>query len=261
LAGGKSLEIGVDLFRFGVELEWIVVVFRMAFFSRMLQRAQDWGACALDLAFPWPESEAPEACPIERPFCERCGFPYPALKEEAAPFTCSPCAGQTWYFSWARAAYRTEGRVHEAIVGFKYNDQHYQYGPLVDWLTEAFDAHAGGQTWDALVPVPLYHRRKRDRGFNQAKELARGLGRKRKLPVWDCLHRDRETPSQTGLNRTARRENVAGAFRWKPRFDVRARNLLLIDDVFTTGATTNACAHALIKAGAGQIAVLTVARS
>jgi ComF family protein len=109
--------------------------------------------------------------------------------------------------------------------------------------------------------VPLYHRRRRERGFNQAAELARGLGARRRLPVWNCLYRCRETPSQTGLEKMARWENMTGAFRVKPKFDVKGRHLLLIDDVFTTGATTNACAQVLVEAGADRLAVLTVARS
>jgi len=111
------------------------------------------------------------------------------------------------------------------------------------------------------VPVPLYHRRHRERGFNQALEIASGLAFKRKIPVLNCLYRYRETVSQTKLDRTARWENMAGAFRMKPRFDVKGRHLLVIDDVFTTGATVNACAHALDQAGARRLAVLTIARS
>jgi competence protein ComFC len=151
--------------------------------------------------------------------------------------------------------------VLEAIIGFKYHEQYYQRDRLIGWLAEAYDRHAGAGPWHALVPVPLYHRRRRERGFNQALELARGLGRKRRLPVWNCLRRGRETLSQTDLERAARWENMTGAFRAKAGFDVRGRNLLLIDDVFTTGATTDACAQVLVRAGAGQVAVLTVARS
>jgi ComF family protein len=128
-------------------------------------------------------------------------------------------------------------------------------------LTETFENHVKPDEWDALVPVPLYHRRLRERGFNQAHEMARGLAARRKVPVLDCLYRYRETVSQAKLERAARWENMSGAFRMKQRFDVRGRNLLVIDDVFTTGATVNACAQALAKAGAGQIAVLTIARS
>jgi len=166
-----------------------------------------------------------------------------------------------WHFKWARSGYRTEGQVLDAIIGFKYREEYYQQGRLVRWLTETFDRHAQPGEWHALVPVPLYHRRHRERGFNQAHEMAQGLASKRKIPVLDCLYRYRETVSQTKLERTARWENMSGAFQMKRGFDVRARNLLVIDDVFTTGATVNACAQALAKAGAGQLAVLTVARS
>lgn len=233
----------------------------MAFLSFALQQASAWGECALDLAFPWPESNAEEPVAIVAPFCRQCGFPYPALEGQAEDFVCASCSERAWHFLWARAAYRTQGQVHEAIVGFKYQEQFYQRSRLVGWLTEAFDRHVHDGPWDALVPVPLYHRRRRGRGFNQARELADGLGRNRKLAVLDCLYRYRETPSQTSLKRNARWDNMKGAFRLKPRFDVKGLNLLLIDDVFTTGATTNACAQTLAEAGAGRLAALTVARS
>lgn len=199
--------------------------------------------------------------PIEKPFCRQCGYPFPDLETYSSDFVCSNCATHDWHFEWARAGYRTEGQVLEAIVGFKYREEYYQYSRLIEWLTETFDRYAGEGEWHGLVPVPLYHRRRRERGFNQANELARGLKEKRKIDILDCLYRYRETPSQARLERNARWENVANAFHLKPGFDVKGRNLLLIDDVFTTGATTNACAQVLAKAGAGRLAVLTVARS
>jgi ComF family protein len=233
----------------------------VAFLSSTFERARDWGECALSLAFPWPDTKAAEPVSIEKPFCRQCGDPFPSLEAVESDFLCSHCVDRHWHFEWARAGYRTEGQVLDAIVGFKYRDEYYQRGRLVAWLTETFDRHAQGGDWDALVPVPLYHRHRRERGFNQACEMAYGLGRERKVAVLDCLYRYRETPSQTGLERTARWENMEGAFQLKPGFDVRGRNLLLIDDVFTTGATTNACARVLAKAGASRLAVLTVARS
>jgi ComF family protein len=233
----------------------------MALLSSSFLFAREWGECALNLAFPWAESEFPEPARIEGPLCRQCGYPYPALEGQATSFLCDHCVNKKWHVEWARSGYRTEGQVREAILGFKYRDQYYQQGRLVGWLTEVFDDHARSGEWHALVPVPLYHRRHRERGFNQACEMARGLAGKRKIPVLDCLYRYRETVSQTKLERNARWENMSGAFQMKRGFDVRGRNLLVIDDVFTTGATVNACAEALEKAGAAQLAVLTVARS
>ncbi len=231
----------------------------MAILSTAAARAREWGNTALNLAFPWPESAAAAPKPVEAPFCAQCGYPYEHVPD--APFVCWTCADRRWHFAWARAAYWTEGQVHEAITGFKYRDEYFRLSQLTGWLVEAFDRHAAGEKWDGLVPVPLYHRRHRARGFNQAKELALELGRARGLPVRRCLRRDRETPSQTGLERGARWENMQNAFRLKGGFDVNGQNLLLIDDVFTTGATTNACARVLAEAGAGRLAVLTVSRS
>jgi len=177
---------------------------------------------------------------IERPFCEQCGYPYPALAGHDSTFVCDHCLEKKWHFQWARSGYRTQGQILDAIIGFKYRDEYYQQGRLVRWLAETFDEHAQPGEWHALVPVPLYHRRRRERGFNQAHEMARGLASKREIPVLDCLYRYRETVSQTKLERAARWENMAGAFQMKRGFDVRGRNLLVIDDVFTTGATVNA---------------------
>ena len=233
----------------------------MAFLSSPFRFARNWGECALNLVFPWPESAEAEPERIEPPICEQCGYPYPDLQAHGSGFVCTNCVERKWHFEWARAGYRTDGQVLEAIIGFKYRDEYYRQDQLVEWLSETFDRHAHTGNWHALVPVPLYHRRHRERGFNQAKEIARGLGLKRNLPVLDCLYRYRETLSQARLERTARWENMTGAFRMKPTFDVKGGNLLLIDDVFTTGATANACAQALRQAGAGQLAVLTIARS
>ena len=184
----------------------------MAFLSSPLDFARDWGNCALNLAFPWPDSTAPEPVPIEQPYCRQCGEPFPSLETYSSTFICNHCSEHDWHFEWARSGYRTDGQVLDAVIGFKYRDESYHYAQLVAWLSETFDRHANDTGWDALVPVPLYHRRRRERGFNQAREIAQGLGKSRKLPVLDCLYRYRETTSQTKLERPARWKNMAGAF-------------------------------------------------
>lgn len=233
----------------------------MALLSSSLDCARDWGECLLNLAFPWPESAEAEPVRIEKPYCQQCGEPFPAMEKQSHDFLCYNCVDQKWYFQWARAGYRTEGQVLEAVIGFKYRDEYYQLGRLTEWLVETFDQHCAQEKWDALVPVPLFHRRRRERGFNQAYELASGLGKARKITTWDCLYRYRETQSQARLERITRWENMKGAFKMKAGFDVRGKNLLIVDDVLTTGATVNACAQALTQAGAGRLAVLTIARS
>jgi ComF family protein len=118
---------------------------------------------------------------------------------------------------------------------------------------------APGPTPGLVVPVPLFPRRLRERGFNPAAILARAVARECRAPLSTrALHRRRDTPSQTGLERRARQRNVAGAFRCEGRVQ---EVVWLVDDVVTTGATLSACARALRPAGARRIVALCVART
>jgi len=108
---------------------------------------------------------------------------------------------------------------------------------------------------DVVVPVPLHRSRERVRGFNQAELIAVRTG----LPVLNrVLRRRKNTPSQTGLTRSERKRNLAGAF--ELRGDVRGRKMILVDDVYTTGSTMNEIARTLKRGGAERVEVLTVAR-
>jgi ComF family protein len=112
-----------------------------------------------------------------------------------------------------------------------------------------------------LVPVPLHPRRRRERGFNQSELLATELARRTGLRVAPAaLVRRRDTSPQAGLTAAARRANVAGAFAVRQRARVSGRPVVLVDDVFTTGATARGCARVLREAGASEVRVLTVAR-
>lgn len=126
----------------------------------------------------------------------------------------------------------------------------------------------GDPPW-VLIPVPLHFTRERERGFNQAELLARGLRqrlRKARLPGLPqlevgCLRRRRATPPQSGLDHRARMENVRRAFEVCRSEGIRGRSVILVDDVMTTGATASACARALKRAGAMKVIVLTLARA
>jgi ComF family protein len=116
------------------------------------------------------------------------------------------------------------------------------------------------RTWDAAVPVPLHWRRRWRRGFNQAEALARAVGRRHGFPVERrCLVRVRATPPQSG-DAAARQRNVRNAFTVRRPGRIAGKRLLLVDYFFTTGATANTCAAALLAAGAAAVGVLTLAR-
>jgi ComF family protein len=116
---------------------------------------------------------------------------------------------------------------------------------------------------DLIVPVPLHADRERERGFNQAVVIARELARLSRLPLDEHsvarrLHTERH---RAGMDAKARRESVADAFAVRHRDLIVGKRVLLVDDVFTTGATASACAQALIEVGAGAVFVLTIARA
>lgn len=219
----------------------------------------EWGTVALDLLWPRPSLSTAAVRRIIRPFCERCGEAFDGAI--AISFECTNCGRRKWSLAWARATYRSEGIVREAIHRMKYEGEYSLLHPVSEWLIEGYDAHASLVLWDALVPVPLHPLRLRERGFNQAKELASRLGKKRTVPVWDCLRRLQHKASQAQLTRTARLRNLRQTFDLKKPFDVTGRALLIIDDVLTTGATADHCARVLRHYGAAYVACLTVARA
>jgi predicted amidophosphoribosyltransferase len=168
----------------------------VAILSTAAAFARDWGGAFLNLAFPYPESDEAEPKPVEPPFCQTCGYPYAHVPD--APFVCSTCADSDWSFAWARAGYLTEGQVHEAVVGFKYGEQFFRRAQLAGWLTEAFDRYAAGEEWDALVPVPLYHRRLRTRRRNWRMRSAGGAACPSGPACGACARRPRRRDSGEG---------------------------------------------------------------
>jgi ComF family protein len=228
---------------------------RMSWTSWVGEQAQT----MMTLLFPTTPEIGPLPPPLSLPYCQQCGEPHEGDLTHA--YTCTQCAERSWVLRWARAAYRMQGPIRSTILRCKYEGQFHLFPVLTDWLEEGFRRHAAQEAWDALVSVPLHHVRARDRGFNQAAELAERLGRRQGLPHWSCLRRPHPTPKQATLSRSARLRNLRQAFTLKSRFDVAGKALLLIDDVYTTGATAEACARVLQAAGACRVAVLTVARA
>lgn len=197
---------------------------------------------------------------IEAPFCDRCGLPFEG--EITVAFECTNCREMDLHFAAARSAVAARGPILEAIHHYKY-DGHLWYE---EFLTELFVR--GARDWfrenrvDALLPVPLFPVKQRERGFNQAERLARRLSAIVQVDVrTDLLKRVLPTPSQTRLSRTQRAVNMRRAFALKRKQSLKGMTFVLIDDVFTTGATTSACAKLLLQAKAERVVVWTVARA
>jgi ComF family protein len=151
-----------------------------------------------------------------------------------------------------------EGRLRKLIHLFKFKGMMPLAEPLSRWAMRALPRD---QKFDVIVPTPLHWIRRWSRGFNQAEILASRVSRGLRVPMVRALSRSRRTANQSELTRAKRRLNVAGVFALRSKISVVDRHVLLVDDIFTTGATASACAHALKRAGAKRVSVLTVARA
>ncbi len=202
---------------------------------------------ACDEAIPW----------VTSPLCPVCGRVFSA--PEGDDHLCGPCQTDPPPFARARAAaiYEEEGPAGQAIKRFKYSRRLDMLPVMHHWLRRPLCQDLA-LTADLVAPVPLHPRRLRQRGFNQSLLLAQAFPEVRLER--ELITRVRHTPPQTGLNPKARRDNVKGAFTVPGADMVKGKKILLIDDVFTTGATVKECARVLRKAGARQVDILTVAR-
>ena len=184
---------------------------------------------------------------------------------------CGECRSGDQGFDLARSYGLYEGRLREAILLLKFHGRE-RLGKRLGGLLSACWPEFDGVLRDAaplVIPVPLHRARQRERGFNQAKLLAHGLSRTLSAAVpgrgWRVetrgLRRARPTAPQLGLSLRARRENVRGAFIADRAELLTGRDVLLVDDVMTTGATLSACAVALKRAGAAGVLAVTLARA
>jgi len=195
---------------------------------------------------------------IAAPYCPRLGIPF-AYDPGPGILSMQAIADPPAY-QRARAAVRYDDVAAKLVHAFKYGDR-LDLGPLLGrWMVRAGKELFEGA--DALVPVPLHWRRLWARRFNQSATLAQAISRATAIPVTHtALRRVKATVQQVGLSRAERATNVQGAFRVDPagKAEVAGRRLIVIDDVLTSGATSDACARALLRAGAAQVDVLVFA--
>jgi ComF family protein len=196
---------------------------------------------------------------IKPPFCERCGLPFEG--DLTTPFECANCREMELHFSAARSAVAARGAVLEVIHRYKYQRALWFEPFLAGLLLRETVPALRGQKWDLIVPVPLHPLKQREREFNQAERLAIHLSAAIQIPLnKNLLRRVVFTNTQTRLTRQERAANMRGAFAMRHGARLNGERVILVDDVFTTGATTSACALALLAAGADDVCVWTVAR-
>lgn len=187
--------------------------------------------------------------------CRLCGFP---LGYVSAETICSACISCCPEFDVHSSLFVYDGVIRDLIHKFKYHGDF----AVLGWIKQQIDDFFCEKAWfDMIVPVPLHSKKLKQRGFNQSLELARLVAKKVDKPcLASVLTRIIETSSQTNLNREQRQHNIKNAFRVLRPDAVASKKILIVDDVFTTGATLNALAKALKNCGATTVSAFTLAR-
>lgn len=247
---------------FGGRAPWrarLAVPLRRLFDSLLPARCLECGCVVLgDTALCpscWPHYDF-----LADPQCRCCGFPF-AWDPGAADSLCAACIARPPAYDRARAVLAYDAAIRPLILDFKHGDRTAAAPVFGRWLARAAGELLGDA--DLVAPVPLHRDRLFSRRYNQSALLALAVGAVAGLPVLaDLVERRRRTPSQGHLSPDARRRNVRGAFAVRPehRDALAGRRVLLVDDVFTTGATVEECARVLRRAGAAGIDVVTLAR-
>lgn len=193
------------------------------------------------------------------PFCACCGRRL--AKDSLVKNICSGCLKTKFHFDRAFSPCRYSGTIKKLIHEFKYAGRDYlgqSFGPIMNNFIKEYSLPV--EYVDFIIPIPLHNSRLREREFNQAQILSEQVGKEfNKKVLTGVLIRNKATKTQTELNPEERRLNVEKSFYVTKPALVKNRNLLLIDDVFTTGATSSEAARSLKESGAGIVFVMTLA--
>jgi ComF family protein len=212
----------------------------------------DWWAAFLDLIYP-------PRCPVCRAAVDRQGtFCRPCLAAVLAPREIAVAARRLKSLDSCRVLCEYTAGIKQLIRDLKFRKAGRRAVPLGRLLEQQLDS-CGFAGIDVVVPVPLHAARLAERGYNQTELIFRRWSESRGWPWLDVLERVRPTVPQWELDLAARRQNIKGAFRVTRPEVLPGKNILLVDDILTTGLTLNECAKVLKKSGAAKVAALTLA--
>lgn len=197
---------------------------------------------------------------ISEPKCACCGYPFEfKLKSKNKKLLCPNCIKKPYKFDGAISAVRYDDFAKKIILPFKHADKTQYAKPISTIMIMA--GRKFKDEIDVIIPVPIHLTRMLKRKYNQASLLSTYISKAYQKPVlYSTLLRSKSTPSQGHMSEKERKQNVSGVFVVKKNQRIKGKNILLIDDVFTTGATVNECTKILKKSGANKVFVLTFAR-
>jgi len=197
---------------------------------------------------------------IEPPFCSICGIPF--ISKEVENHPCGACMTHRKYFTMARALGAYEGSLQEAIHHWKYEGKTNLTPFFAEWMAEGVKRYWDPDSLDLLIPVPLHIQRLRERGFNQALLLVKELSCRTGIPYRKTiLQKKKPTVPQVNLSGAEREKGLRGVFHVTGKEEWVGKSILLVDDVYTTGATVNECSKVLWRGGSKRVDVLTLAHA
>lgn len=201
---------------------------------------------------------------IKGPACTKCGIPFEVTYpiEESFHYLCGECRSSPPLFDRALSVCQYDETVRDIISAYKYHNKPYIGKDLVSIILKVLDEKIIELSPELIIHVPLHIKRLKERGYDQAYILSEGISIRLGIPVsYGNLVRTRYTEPQVNLSGSERMKNVKGAFLITDPSELKDRSILLIDDVFTTGATIKECVKVIKRAGAGKVYVLTFAKA
>ena len=197
---------------------------------------------------------------VTPPFCPICGTPF--VSDEVENHPCGACVKRRKYFTMARALGYYEGPLQKTIHRWKYEGKSSLSPIFGDWMAERLSHYWDPKGFDLILPVPLHLQRLRERGFNQALLLVKELSRRTGIPYrMSVLQKKVPTLPQVQLSGAEREGAVRGSFHIVRGEELEGKTILLVDDVYTTGATVNECSKVLLTAGTARVDIFTLANA
>ncbi|MBQ8280019.1 MAG: ComF family protein [Roseburia sp.] len=191
---------------------------------------------------------------IKEPACKKCGK---QLENERREY-CGDCSGKQHHYIQGKAVFSYRGEMKLSMYRFKYSNKREYADFYVKEAASRYGAWLVRRGIEVIIPVPMYAKKRRIRGYNQAEVFAKRLGGETGILVDDkMIRRIKNTTPQKELNDRQRKDNLKGAFQVKPNI-VKYSKILLVDDIYTTGATVDAIAELLIKAGVAEVYFMSI---
>ena len=165
------------------------------------------------------------------------------------------------YFKELISIFKYEGIIRDKILQYKFEDKAYMYNTFAKIILKNEKICGLLKKYDIIIPVPIHKKRKAQRGYNQTQLIASKISKYLKIKLCDdVLIKSKNTIAQSKLNKNKRKQNIKGAFKILNSEKIQGKNILLFDDIYTTGSTVNECSKILTRAGAKRIGVLTIAK-